>query len=122
LAAGMPFMDLIASLQKGMGDILGFIAIVVGMGAILGKLLEVSGGAQTLAHHFLGVFGEKRSSWALMLTGFVVSIPVFLDVGFIILVPIIYALANRSGLSLLHFAIPVLEIGRATCRERCTDT
>lgn len=108
LAAGMPFMDLIASLQKGMGDILGFIAIVVGMGAILGKLLEVSGGAQTLAHHFLGVFGEKRSSWALMLTGFVVSIPVFLDVGFIILVPIIYALANRSGLSLLHFAIPVL--------------
>lgn len=108
LAAGMPFMELIASLQKGMGDILGFIAIVVGMGAILGKLLEVSGGAQTLAHHFLGVFGEKRSSWALMLTGFVVSIPVFLDVGFIILVPIIYALANRSGLSLLHFAIPVL--------------
>src|SRR5690606_5682773 len=108
LAAGMPFMDLIASLQKGMGDILGFIAIVVDMGAILGKLLEVSGGAQTLAHHFLGVFGEKRSSWALMLTGFVVSIPVFLDVGFIILVPIIYALANRSGLSLLHFAIPVL--------------
>ena len=108
LAAGMPFMELIASLQKGMGDILGFIAIVVGMGAILGKLLEVSGGAQTLAHHFLGAFGQKRSTWALMLTGFVVSIPVFLDVGFIILVPIIYALANRSGLSLLHFAIPVL--------------
>lgn len=108
LAAGMPFMHLIDSLQKGMGDILGFIAIVVGMGAILGKLLEVSGGAQTLAHHFLGAFGEKRSSWALMITGFIVSIPVFLDVGFIILVPIIYALANRSGLSLLHFAIPVL--------------
>lgn len=108
LAAGMPFMELIASLQKGMGDILGFIAIVVGMGAILGKLLEVSGGAQTLAHHLMGAFGEKRSTWALMLTGFIVSIPVFLDVGFIILVPIIYALANRSGLSLLHFAIPLL--------------
>lgn len=108
LAAGMPFMELIASLQKGMGDILGFIAIVVGMGAILGKLLEVSGGAQTLAHHIIKAFGEKRSTWALMLTGFIVSIPVFLDVGFIILVPIIYALANRSGLSLLHFAIPLL--------------
>lgn len=108
LAAGVPFMELISHLQKGMGDILGFIAIVVGMGAILGKLLEVSGGAQTLAHHFLGAFGEKRSTWALMLTGFIVSIPVFLDVGFIILVPIIYALAKRSGLSLLHFAIPVL--------------
>src|SRR5690606_21838410 len=108
LAAGMPFMELIASLQKGMGDILGFIAIVVGMGAILGKLLEVSGGAQTLAHYTIKAFGEKRSNWALMLTGFIVSIPVFLDVGFIILVPIVYALAKRSGLSLLYFAIPLL--------------
>lgn len=108
LAAGMPFMELIASLQKGMGDILGFIAIVVGMGAILGKLLEVSGGAHTLAYHIINAFGEKRSSWALMLTAFIVSIPVFLDVGFIILVPIVYALANRTGLSLLYFAIPLL--------------
>jgi Gnt-I system low-affinity gluconate transporter len=88
LAAGMPFMELISSLQKGMGDILGFIAIVVGLGAILGKLLEVSGGAQTLAHYIMRAFGDKKSTWALMLTGFIVSIPVFLDVGFIILVPI----------------------------------
>lgn len=108
LAAGMPFMELISSLQKGMGDILGFIAIVVGLGAILGKLLEVSGGAETLAHYIIGAFGKKRSTWALMLTGFIVSIPVFLDVGFIILVPIVYALAKKSGLSLLHFAIPLL--------------
>lgn len=108
LAAGMPFLELIASLQKGMGDILGFIAIVIGMGAILGKLLEVSGGAQTLAYHIIKAFGEKRTSWALMLTAFIVSIPVFLDVGFIILVPIVYALANRTGLSLLYFAIPLL--------------
>ncbi|MFC4871900.1 GntP family permease [Negadavirga shengliensis] len=108
LAAGMPFMDLIASLQKGMGDILGFITIVVGLGAILGKLLEVSGGAQTLAHFIIKGFGEKRTTWALMLTGFIVSIPVFLDVGFIILIPLIYALTKRSGLSLLHFAVPLL--------------
>lgn len=108
LAAGMPFMELIASLQKGMGDILGFIAIVVGLGAILGKLLEVSGGAETLAQYIIGAFGERKSTWALMLTGFIVSIPVFLDVGFIILVPIVYALAKKSGLSLLHFAIPLL--------------
>src|SRR5690554_4567767 len=108
LAAGMPFMELIASLQKGMGDILGFIAIVVGMGAILGKLLEVSGGAQTLAHHIMKAFGEKRTTWALGLTGFIVSIPVFLDVGFIILVPIIYALTKRSGKPILYYAIPLL--------------
>ncbi|MEX2564511.1 MAG: gluconate:H+ symporter [Cyclobacteriaceae bacterium] len=108
LAAGMPFMELIASLQKGMGDILGFITIVVGLGAILGKLLEVSGGAQTLAHFIIKAFGEKRTTWALMLTGFIVSIPVFLDVGFIILIPLVYALTKKSGYSLLHFAVPLL--------------
>ena len=108
LAAGMPFMELISSLQAGMGNILGFIAIVVGLGAILGKLLEVSGGAETLAHYIIKAFGERRTTWALMLTGFIVSIPVFLDVGFIILVPIVYALSKRSGLSLLTFAIPLL--------------
>jgi Gnt-I system low-affinity gluconate transporter len=108
LASGMPFMDLIANLQKGMGDILGFITIVVGLGAILGKLLEVSGGAQTLAFYIIKGFGEKRTTWALMLTGFIVSIPVFLDVGFIILIPLIYALTKRSGMSLLHYAIPLL--------------
>lgn len=59
LASGMPFMELIGSLQKGMGDILGFITIVVGLGAILGKLLEVSGGAQTMAHFLIKGFGEK---------------------------------------------------------------
>ncbi len=108
LASGMPFLTLIANLQKGMGDILGFITIVVGLGAILGKLLEVSGGAQTLAHFIIKGFGEKRTTWALMLTGFIVSIPVFLDVGFIILIPLIYALTKKSGLSLLHYAIPLL--------------
>ena len=108
LAAGMPFMELISSLQKGMGDILGFIAIVVGLGAILGKILEVSGGAETLAHYIVKAFGDKRSTWALMLSGFIISIPVFLEIGFIILVPIVYALAKKSGLSLLHYSIPLL--------------
>jgi len=108
LASGMPFLELIANLQKGMGDILGFITIVVGLGAILGKLLEVSGGAETLAHFIIKGFGEKRTTWALMLTGFIVSIPVFLDVGFIILIPLIYALTKKSGISLLHYAIPLL--------------
>lgn len=108
LAAGMPFMELINSIQEGMGDILGFIAIVVGLGAILGKMLEVSGGAETLAHYIIKGFGDKKSTWALMLTGFIVSIPVFFEVGFIILIPIAYALSNKSGLSLLHFTIPLV--------------
>lgn len=108
LGAGMDFQMVVASIEKGMGDILGFIAVIVGLGAILGKLLEASGGAETLANYLIKGFGEKRSNWALAFTGFVISIPVFLDVGFIILVPIVYALTRRSNKSLLHYAIPLL--------------
>ena len=70
-----------------MGDTLGFIAIVVGLGAIFGQVLESSGGANALASHLLKTFREKRSSLALTLTGFIIAIPVFFDVGFILFVP-----------------------------------
>lgn len=108
MASGMPFEKLLQTIQTGMGSILGFIAIIVGLGSIMGKMLEVSGGAEALAGKLIGMFGIRRSSWALMLTGFIVSIPVFLDVGFIILVPLVYALSARTGLSMLHYAIPLL--------------
>ncbi|MEQ8472318.1 MAG: gluconate:H+ symporter [Marinoscillum sp.] len=108
LGAGMSFDELLKSIQEGMGSILGYIAIVVGVGSILGKLLEVSGGTETLAGQIVKTFGEKRSPWALAITGFIIAIPVFLEVGFIILVPIIYSLSKKSGLSTLHYAIPLL--------------
>ncbi len=105
---GMPLMDVIKSVQEGMGSILGFIAIVVGIGSIFGEILQASGGAEALSASMLSRFGEKRSSWALMTTGFIIAIPVFLDVGFIILVPMVYALARKSGKSMLFYAIPLL--------------
>ncbi len=105
---GMPLMDLIESIQNGMGGILGFIAIVVGIGSIFGEILQVSGGAEALSRTMLKKFGEERSSWAMMTTGFVIAIPVFLDVGFIILVPMTYALARKTGRSVLYYAIPLL--------------
>lgn len=108
LAAGMPFQDLLQSIQEGMGSILGYIAIVVGLGSILGKLLEVSGGTETLATQIVNTFGARRAPWALAITGFIIAIPVFFEVGFIILVPIIYSLSKKSGLSTLHYAIPLL--------------
>ncbi|MEX2602285.1 MAG: gluconate:H+ symporter [Balneolaceae bacterium] len=108
LAAGMPFDEVLTSIQEGMGGILGFIAIIVGLGTIIGKLLEVSGGAEALARNIIQVFGEKRSTWGLALTGFIISIPVFLDVAFVILVPIIYALSRKSKRSTLYYAIPLL--------------
>lgn len=105
---GMPLLDIIKSLQDGMGNVLGFIAIVVGIGAIFGEILQVSGGAEALSRTMLKKFGEERSSWAMMTTGFVISIPVFLDVGFIILVPMAYALSRKTGRSVLYYAIPLL--------------
>lgn len=108
IAAGMSFDDVLASIQEGMGGILGFIAIIVGLGAIVGKLLEVSGGAEALARNIVNTFGTERTSWGLTLTGFIISIPVFLDVGFIILVPIVYALSRKSKKSTLYYAIPLL--------------
>ncbi|MCA0151773.1 GntP family permease [Winogradskyella vincentii] len=106
--SGMPPLSIIKTIQEGMGNTLGFVAVVVGLGAIFGAILENSGGAEALATYLLNKFGEKYSSWALMLTGFIVAIPVFFDVAFIILVPMIYALQRKTGKSLLLYGIPLL--------------
>ena len=108
LAAGMPPETVMASIEKGMGGTLGFIAVVVGLGAMFGQLLEVSGGAERLTLSLLRVFGRERATWAMTLAGFLVAIPVFFDVGFIILVPLVYTLARETRRSLLLYGIPLL--------------
>jgi Gnt-I system low-affinity gluconate transporter len=108
LGTGMPLVGIIDSIQKGMGGTLGFVATVVGIGAIFGEILEASGGAQALSHTLIKKFGKDKASWALMLTGFIVAIPVFLDVGFIILVPIVFSLAKEAKKSVLCYGIPLL--------------
>lgn len=108
IIAGMPLNGITKAIQDGMAGTLGFVATVVGLGAIFGQMLESSGGAESLAHYLLKKFGKDRASWAMVITGFIVAIPVFLDVGFIILVPIIYALARDSKKSLLYYGIPLL--------------
>ncbi len=100
--------DIGDEIQRGMGSSLGLIATIIGLGAIFGALLEHSGGAQRLARSLLALFGEKRASWAMMLTGFIISIPVFLDVALVILAPIIYALARRTGKSVLAYGLPLV--------------
>ena len=77
LLAGMPPLIIIENIQKGMGSTLGFIAIVVGLGAMFGAILESSGGVQALAAFILDKTGDKKASWAMSATGFLVSIPVF---------------------------------------------
>ena len=108
LAAGMPPEKVMGCIEKGMGGTLGFIAVVVGLGAMFGQLLEVSGGAERLTLTLLRVFGMKRAPWAMALAGFLVAIPVFFDVGFIILVPLVYALSRETKKSLLYYGIPLL--------------
>jgi len=108
IMAGMPLTSITSSIQEGMGSTLGFIATVVGLGAIFGQMLETSGSAKALSAYLLKKFGTKRASWALMLTGFIVGIPIFLDIGFIILVPIVYSLTRSTGKSILYYAIPLL--------------
>ncbi|CAL2091687.1 Gnt-I system low-affinity gluconate transporter [Tenacibaculum sp. 190524A05c] len=108
IVAGMPPKEIITTMQQGMGSTLGFVALVVGLGAIFGSILEQSGGAEALANYLLSKFGDKRASWALMLAGFFIAIPVFFDVAFIILIPLVYSLQRRTKKSLLLYAIPLL--------------
>jgi len=108
ILSGMPLQEIMVSIQTGMGGTLGFVAVVVGLGAIFGQILESSGGAESLAHHLVKQFGTDRASWAMVLTGFIVAIPVFLDVGLVILAPIIYALSRDTKRSLLYYGIPLL--------------
>ncbi|SDC64457.1 Gnt-I system low-affinity gluconate transporter [Melghirimyces thermohalophilus] len=108
LLSGMPVNKIIESVQFGMSDTLGFVAIVIGLGAMFGRMLEVSGGAERLARTLIDKFGEAKAQWALVLTGFIVSIPVFLDVALVILIPIIYSLARKTKKSLLYYGIPLL--------------
>ena len=108
IVAGMEPDLLLNSIKNGMGGTLGFVATVVGLGALFGAILERSGGAQMLANSLLKSFGIKNAPWAVTITGFMVAIPVFFDVAFIILVPLIYALQKQTKKSLLLYAIPLL--------------
>lgn len=107
IASGMPLDRVIDSIKNGMGGTLGFVAVVVGLGAMFGSILEASGGIERLAGTLLNKFGEDRAQWAMGITGFIVAIPVFFDVGFIILVPLVYGLSEKSGRSLLYYGIPL---------------
>jgi Gnt-I system low-affinity gluconate transporter len=108
LITGMPMDSIIKSVLDGMGSTLGFVATVVGIGAIFGQMLDSSGGAESLALYLTKRFGKDKANYALVITGFLVGIPIFLDVAFIILVPMLYALTKKSNKSLLYFAIPLL--------------
>ena len=115
IAGGIPVSEVNQAIQDGMGSTLGYIAVVVGVGAMFGELLQVSGGAERVAVSLLKRFGQEKSQWALGLTGLIVSTPVFFDVALILFIPLVYSLAQRTGKSLLYYGVPA--DGRHGCRS-----
>ncbi|GGX68535.1 GntP family permease [Streptomyces anandii] len=100
--------DAVSTIESGMGGILGHVAVIIGLGTMLGAILEVSGGAEVLASRLLGLFGEERAPLAMGLTGLIFGIPVFFDVGIFVLAPLVYAAAKRGGKSILLYCLPLL--------------
>ncbi|HEV8382196.1 MAG TPA: gluconate:H+ symporter [Gemmatimonadales bacterium] len=108
VAAGMPLTSVGKAFQDGVGGVLGFIAVVVALGTMLGKMMAESGGAMRIATTLIALFGERRVHWAIMFVAFIVGIPVFFQVGFMLLIPLIFTVAHRSGLSLVKVGIPLV--------------
>lgn len=108
LVAGLDAEQVIATVIEGMGSTLGYVATVIGLGVIFGSILEHSGGASVIAKTLVNKFGIKNAPAAMVISGFIVAIPIFFEVAFIILVPIIYAIQKQTKKSLLLYAIPLL--------------
>ena len=107
LGVGMEPVKVIKSIQAGFGDALGFIAVVVALGAMIGRFLEHSGGGRVLADWLLQKFGKENAVWAVLVAAFMVGLPIFFEVGFIILVPLAWSLAKESKKSLLYYGLPM---------------
>jgi len=107
-AAGMPLTNTVKAFQDGVGTTLGFIAVVVGLGTMLGKMMAESGAATRIATTLIGRFGEERVHWAIMIVAFIVGIPVFFQVGFVLLIPLVFTLARRTGTSLIKVGLSLV--------------
>ncbi|WEV67342.1 gluconate:H+ symporter [Bifidobacterium sp. ESL0769] len=103
----VPLGKITDTIQNGVGDTLGFLTLIIGFGAVLGKLLEVSGGAQRLASTMLRVFGKKHATIIMALLGLICGIPVFVEVGFVLLVPLVFVVAKEAKISRLKVGIPL---------------
>lgn len=108
VAEGMHLEMVVDSIQNGIGNTLGFLILILGLGAMLGKLVADSGAAQRITSKLVEKFGRKNIQWAVVLTGFIVGIPMFYSVGFVILVPLVFTVAAATGLPLLYVGIPML--------------
>src|SRR5690625_3704447 len=107
LLLGMPINEIVGTIEAGMGGTLGGIALVFGLGAILGKLIADAGGAQRIAMTLIDKFGEKRIQWAVVVAGFVLGIALFFEVGLVLLIPIVYQISKQLKIPFLWLGLPM---------------
>lgn len=108
LTSGMPVGLVMKSFQDGFGGVLGFVGIVLGLGTMLGKMMAESGGADRIARTLIDAFGRERVHWAMMFAAFLVGIPLFFEIGFVLLIPLVFIVAKRTGVSIIKIGIPLL--------------
>ena len=108
LLLGMKITAITSSVQKGIGDLLGSLVIVIVTGAMLGKLVAESGAAQQITTGMMKLFGTRNIQWALMITGFIIGIPLFYNVGFVLVIPLIFSAAYRFNLPVVYIGLPML--------------
>lgn len=106
-ALGMEPAAILSAMEKGVGSTLGGLALVICLGATLGKILEISGAAEQISTTLIRVFGQRYVQWAVLTTGFLVGIPLYYNAGFVILVPLVFTIARKAQLPLLYVAIPM---------------
>ena len=105
--AGMEPATIVKSLEAGFGGTLGFLIAIIGLGGILGKMLEESGGAERLAKTLLAKLGSTRAHWVMAIVGAIAGIPVFFEVGFVLLIPLVYVVARETRINLMYLGIPL---------------
>lgn len=108
VAEGMDLLEVLSSIQNGVGKTLGSLIMILGFGAMLGKLVADSGAAQRITTKLIDKFGIKNIQWAVVLTGFIVGIPMFYTVGFVILIPLVFTVAAATRLPLIYVGLPML--------------
>ncbi|MFC6297461.1 permease DsdX [Pseudomonas sp. CCM 7893] len=108
LTSGMPVDKIIKAFQDGFGGVLGFVGIILALGTMLGKMMADSGGADQIAQTLVRAFGKDKVQWAMMFAAFLVGIPLFFEIGFVLLIPLVFIVARRTGVSLIKIGIPLL--------------
>ncbi|MBJ6143035.1 gluconate:H+ symporter [Hymenobacter sp. BT559] len=105
---GMPLANIAKSIEKGIGDTLGSLVLILSLGAMLGKLLAETGAAQNLATALMRAFGPRYIQWAMVVTGFIIGIPLYYGIGFVLMVPLIFSIVYRYKLPAIYLGLPML--------------